>query len=67
MANDDQASALGGLRPLMQPFGTYKRSYYKLTTSATAAVYVGQPMDLDTNGQATAATVGTGAAILLST
>lgn len=58
MANDDQVSVMGGLRPVAQPYGNIKRSYYKLTTSSLA-VYVGQPMDLDTNGQATAATQGT--------
>jgi len=64
MANDDQVSALGGLRPVAQPYGTIKRSYYKLTTSALA-VYIGDPMDLDTNGQAVAATQGTGLTTLL--
>jgi hypothetical protein len=58
MANDDQAAARGGLRPSMQPYGTFKRSYYRLTTSA-AAVYIGQPMDLDGTGQAVTATAGT--------
>ena len=65
MANDDQASAIGGLRPSMQPYGTIKRSYYKLTTSASAAVYIGQPIDLDGSGQATVATVGTANGLFL--
>ena len=49
MANDDQILVAGGLMPVEQPYGTIRRNYYKLTTSAVA-VYVGQPMDLDTNG-----------------
>jgi hypothetical protein len=65
MANDDFSSARGGLRPSMQPYGTVKRSYYKLTTSATADVYIGQPVDLDGSGQVTAATVGTANGIFL--
>lgn len=64
MANDDQVSALGGLRPVTQPYGTIKRSYYRLTTSANA-VFVGQPMDLDTNGQATTVAQGTGITVLM--
>jgi len=59
MANDDQSSARGGLRPSMQPYGTVKRSYYRLTTSTTVGVYVGQPMDLDGTGQAVPASCGT--------
>jgi hypothetical protein len=62
MANDDMVSALGGLRPLAQPQGNVKRSYYRLVTSALA-VYVGQPMDLDGNGEAQAATAGTSATV----
>lgn len=64
MANDDQIAASGGLRPLTQPYGTVKRSYYKLTTSTTIGVWVGQPMDLDGQGQATAISVGTGITVL---
>jgi hypothetical protein len=63
MANDDQVAARGGLRPSMQPYGTIKRSYYKLTTSSTIGVWVGQPMDLDGNGNCTAISVGTGITI----
>ena len=62
MANDDVVSALGGLRPVCQPYGSIKRSYYKLTTSATAKVYIGQPMDLDGDGFCTAAAAGTAGA-----
>ena len=60
MANDDQANARGGLRPSNQPFGTVKRSYYRLATgSANQDLFIGQPMDLDTNGEAVVATHGT--------
>jgi hypothetical protein len=57
MANDNTLTARGGLLPLQQPYGNVRRHYYKLTTSAVA-VYIGQPMDLDTNGQAVAALTG---------
>ena len=50
MANDDQITARGGLLPVQFPYGNYRRTLYKLTTSATAAVFIGQPMDLDANG-----------------
>ena len=65
MANDDQAAARGGLRPSTQPYGTVKRSYYKLTTSTTIGVWVGQPMDLDGDGKAVAIGVGTGLATMV--
>lgn len=51
MANDDTIAARGGLLPVGFPFGNFRRNYYRLTTSVVA-VFVGQPMDLDTNGQA---------------
>lgn len=51
MANDDNIAARGGLLPVNFPYGNFRRTLYKLTTSATAAVFIGQPMDLDTNGQ----------------
>ena len=57
-ANDDWVSARGGLLPMEFPYGNFRKNYYKLTTSAVA-VYLGQPMDLDTNGQAIPATVST--------
>lgn len=60
MANDDQILARGGLRPSMQPYGTVKRGYYRLTTSATIGVYVGTPVTLDSSGQAAVAVGGTG-------
>src|SRR3990167_902167 len=64
MANDDQVNALGGLRPLTQPYGTFKRSYYRLTTAADA-VFIGQPMDLDGNGQAVRCGAGTAASLYI--
>ena len=51
MANDDTIAARGGLLPVQYPYGNYRRTLYKLTTSATAAVFIGQPMDLDNNGK----------------
>lgn len=64
MANDDMINALGGLRPLQQPYGTVKKNYYRLTTSAVA-VYIGQPMTRDANGQASVASVSTAAQYIL--
>lgn len=58
MANDDAILGRGGLLPMEYPYGNYRRNYYRLTTSAVA-VYIGQPMDLDTNGQCVPATAGT--------
>jgi hypothetical protein len=60
MANDDTSAALGGLRPLTQPYGNVRKNWYRLTTSAVA-VFIGQPMDLDGNGQCTPAAVRTNA------
>ena len=51
MANDDAISARGGLVPVGYPFENIKKNVYRLTTSATAAVFFGQPMDLDANGR----------------
>lgn len=51
MANDDAISARGGLVPVNFPFGNIKKNLYRLTTSATASVFFGQPMDLDANGR----------------
>lgn len=53
MANDDWIAARGGMLPAEFPYGAVRKNYYKLTTS-TAAVFMGQPMTLDANGQATA-------------
>lgn len=65
MANDDQVSALGGLRPVSQPYGTIKRSYYRLAAAATGTnIYIGQPVDLDGAGHAVTASLnGTGATV----
>ena len=59
MANDDTASARGGLLPVDFPFGNFRKNYYRLTTSATASVFIGMPMDMDANGQAAIASVST--------
>ena len=58
MANDDVVAARGGLLPVEYPFGAFRKNYYRLTTSAVA-VYLGQPMDMDTNGQVVSASAGT--------
>lgn len=50
MANDDQIRARGGLLPVDYPFGSYKKSYYRLLTSAAAGVYIGQPMAAQATG-----------------
>jgi len=63
MANDDAIAARGGLLPVQFPYGNFRKGLYKLTTSAVA-VYIGQPMDLDSNGQVVPATVGDNAFIL---
>lgn len=51
MANDDEINIRGGLAPIQRPYGGIRLTAYQLTTSATAAVYTGQPMDLDANGR----------------
>lgn len=51
MANDDTIAARGGLLPVGFPYGNFVKNWYRLTTSAVA-VYLGQPMDIDANGQA---------------
>lgn len=53
MANDDTIRARGGLLPVDYPFGSFKKSYYRLTTSAAAGVYIGQPMAADAGGRVT--------------
>lgn len=50
MANDDTIRARGGLLPVEYPFGAFKKSYYRLLTSAAAGVYIGQPMAADATG-----------------
>lgn len=53
MANDDVIRARGGLLPVQYPFGAFKKSYYRLTTGVAAAnIFIGMPVDLDTNGRA---------------
>lgn len=64
MANDDLINARGGLLPVEYPNGNFRKNWYRLTTSASA-VFLGQPMDLDANGQALPAGTGTGATINL--
>jgi len=65
MANDDWLNARGGMLPAEYPYGAYRKNIYKLTTSAVA-VYIGQPVALDANGQATATmtSVNTGATVV---
>ena len=58
MANDDTIAARGGMLPVQFPVGNYRRTLYKLTTSATAAVFIGQPMDLNATGGVVPASVG---------
>lgn len=62
MANDDEIAARGGMLPVEFPYGNFRRNYYRLTTSASA-VFLGQPMDLDANGQVIPASTGTGPTI----
>lgn len=64
MANDDQINARGGLLPVNFPYGHIRTTLYKLTTSATAAVFIGQPMDLDANGQVVPAGVGNATSLI---
>lgn len=62
MPNDDEIAGRGGLLPVNFPYGNYRRNLYKLTTSTTAAVYIGEPMSLDASGQVAPATPSTAAA-----
>ena len=64
MANDDNITARGGLLPVQYPYGNYRRTLYKLTTSASADVFIGQPMDLDANGQVVPAGVGNATSLI---
>jgi len=64
MANDDTITARGGLLPVEYPFGNFRKNLYRLTTSAVG-VYIGQPMDMDTNGQAVPASVSTANTLIL--
>jgi len=57
MANDDVIAARGGLLPVGYPYGNTRVNYYKLTTAATGdGIYIGEPMDLDSNGGCVRAT-----------
>src|SRR3990167_4481504 len=58
MANDDTVNALGGLRPLQQPYGAVRNSLYQLTTSATLGLFVGEPVQLDASGRVAVYTTG---------
>lgn len=59
MANDDWITARGGLLPLQYPFGNYRKNFYRLTTGgATVNVFLGMPVDLDSNGGAVPITIG---------
>ena len=55
MANDDTAAARGGLLPVNFPLGNFKKTLYRVLTSAVAAdnIYLGQLMDADVTGRAT--------------
>ena len=53
MANDDNIRARGGLLPVGFPNGSFRKTYYRLTTSAAASVFIGQPMSADANGRVT--------------
>lgn len=64
MANDNAVTARGGLLPVGFPYGGYRRNMYRLTTSAVA-VYIGQPMDMDGNGQVATASVSTANTFLI--
>ena len=64
MANDDSINARGGLLPVQYPYGNYRRTLYRLTTSATAEVFIGQPMDLDAAGRVVPAGVADNSPIL---
>lgn len=64
MANDDLISARGGLLPVEFPYGNFRKNWYRLTTSA-AAVFIGQPMDVDANGQVLPATATTSSPFMI--
>lgn len=62
MANDDTVAARGGLLPVNFPFGNYKKTLYRVLTSAVAGdnIFLGQLMDADASGRATFALEVTG-------
>lgn len=55
MANDDFAF---GLRPVTQPYGQVRLTPYRLATSATLDVFIGEPMTLNSDGRVAAYTTG---------
>ena len=67
MANDDNIRARGGLLPVDFPTGNYKKTYYRLTTSAAAGVYLGQPMAADAGGRVTTLALANSSAVCIGT
>lgn len=55
MANDDQINAIGGLRPVLRPYGQIQMTAYQLITDGTAGkgIFIGQPMDMEANSGGT--------------
>lgn len=65
MVNDDWINARGGLLPLGYPFGNYKISYYRLTTGAAANnIFIGHPLDGDSNGRVAVLAPGSNNALI---
>ena len=52
MANDDEIAARGGLLPVNFPYGNFRRNLYRLSTSTTADVFIGQPMGISAGSSA---------------
>ena len=52
MANDDEISARGGMLPVNFPYGNFRRNLYRLSTSTTADVFIGQPMGISAGSSA---------------
>jgi len=65
MANDDQIRARGGLLPVDYPTGNFRKTYYRLTTSAAAGVYLGQPMAADNGGRVTTLALANSSAVCI--
>lgn len=65
MANSDWITAKGGLLPVGYPYGNARINYYRLTTDATASIFIGAPMDLDANGRCVRAGTGADLGIIL--
>ena len=51
MANDDTLTARGGLLPVGYPYGNFRRTYYRMETGSGVKYYIGQPVDLASNGE----------------